>query len=468
MPQLQHGLKVQGPPRVIVSTDNVGSNLADELGDDFEVRSIGRVQTPEGLTEALEGAHALVTRTSLDVNGDILRAVGPGFSLVHGACKGAHVDPEAARSQGIEVRKADTNTRAVVVQAMAAILDAAGGWSASMNLMREGPGWKKGDAAKTRFNPTSKVLGIYGFGHIGRALAEAARAMGITPIAFNHSYEVRRDYDDFLESEANRIGVEMVDETTLLQHADILSLHIGDTDAHGRSNAGIITPEKLSTFGRTGLGVFINCARGSIAPGMTELDSLLREGHISRAYVDAHPTKIETSKFQFPTNAHPGLVAAFHVGGSGPQLANDTARDVAESIKHFAEHGGFRANSMLHPHQNLRGKLLANPSDISVRVVRSTERGSSSALQAAIRDADLEVVAERTLKDRIPGSRTESWTHVPHLLALNNTSGDYNQDLNRLAAALDAANKAKPGTIVAARFMPTTDEQKAQLLERNW
>jgi D-3-phosphoglycerate dehydrogenase len=114
-----------------------------------------------------------------------------------------------------------------------------------------------------------KVIGIIGTGRIGLKTAKLFQAFGCKVIAF-----APRE-----KQAALAIGIEYVGLDTLMQTADIVSLHLPLME----STKGFITKEKLALMKSSAL--FINCARGPIVDNEA-LATLLNEGKIRGAGID--------------------------------------------------------------------------------------------------------------------------------------------------------------------------------------
>ena len=113
-----------------------------------------------------------------------------------------------------------------------------------------------------------KTLGIIGFGRIGRAVGTIAKAMGMEVIAYNRSRH----------PEGEAIG-KYVDLDTLLQRADIVSLHCPLTP----ENSGIINRNTISKM-KDG-AILLNTARGPLL-NETDVAAALHSGKLRAAAVD--------------------------------------------------------------------------------------------------------------------------------------------------------------------------------------
>lgn len=106
-----------------------------------------------------------------------------------------------------------------------------------------------------------KTVGIVGTGKIGIATAKLFKAFGAKLIATSRS----------LNKEAEKLGVEYMDLDSLLDQADIVSLHVPLTS----STKGMISKEKLKLMKKS--AILINCARGPIVDNDALADELNAE-----------------------------------------------------------------------------------------------------------------------------------------------------------------------------------------------
>lgn len=112
-----------------------------------------------------------------------------------------------------------------------------------------------------------RVLGIYGYGRIGRKVARMGLAFDMRVIAYDVA---GKNYDE---------GVEKVSEQYLLSHSDIISIHV----LHDDQNDGLFSAEKFESM-KNG-AYFINTARGELIDELALL-STLKNGHLAGAALD--------------------------------------------------------------------------------------------------------------------------------------------------------------------------------------
>jgi glycerate dehydrogenase len=175
---------------------------------------------------------------------------------------------------------------------------------------------------------TGKVLGIVGFGTLGRAVAKGARdALGMRVLV------------------AERAGSKAEDATTLsspvrvtldeiLRNADVLSLHCPLTPATtgliGRRELGLMKPDAL----------LVNTARGALV----DLDALveaLRGGDLGGAAIDVLPEEPPASGSVLFGPGIPNLIVTPHSAWAAFEARQRAVDELAANIEDF-QRGGRR------------------------------------------------------------------------------------------------------------------------------
>ena len=136
------------------------------------------------------------------------------------------------------------------------------------------------------------TVGIVGFGRIGRGVAERLAGWGVTILA----------YDPY--ANATVPGVKMVDLPTLLESADIVTLHAGPT----AENRHLIDGKALARM-KTG-AILVNTGRGWLVD-YAALRSALAEGVIAGAALDVFDR--EPPDTADPLFTMPNVIATPHV-----------------------------------------------------------------------------------------------------------------------------------------------------------
>lgn len=120
------------------------------------------------------------------------------------------------------------------------------------------------------FELRGKTLGVIGLGLIGAEVVRLAHAFGMRVIAWSFTEDLQR---------ADRLGVELVPLTILLQQSDIVTLHLRNSE-HSR---GLIGHEQLALMKSS--AVLINTSRAAIVDPAA-LYTALSERRIAGAGLD--------------------------------------------------------------------------------------------------------------------------------------------------------------------------------------
>lgn len=116
-----------------------------------------------------------------------------------------------------------------------------------------------------------RTVGIVGTGHIGKRVAELFKALGAKLIGYNRSQK----------EDVKALGLEYVSKEKLLQEADIISVHLPNT----QETRDFFTYEDFKKMKKE--AILINCARGPIV-NSKDLARALEEGEIAGAGVDVY------------------------------------------------------------------------------------------------------------------------------------------------------------------------------------
>ncbi|MGF6160539.1 D-3-phosphoglycerate dehydrogenase [Ensifer sp. KUDG1] len=223
-----------------------------------------------------------------------------------------NVDIQAAADRGVPVlRSMGSNARAVAEHAIAL----------SLALLKEiGPltaAVKDGRWPKPTFmgrDIIGTMMGLVGYGAIGRETAAMARALGMDVIVYDPHAAAGL-------AEANIETVSGVDD--LVRHADIVSLHCPLT----AETRHLIDARRLSLMKPTSF--IVNTARGGLIDEAA-LAIALRDKRIAGAALDSFAT--EPPAADNPLWAAPNLLATPHIGGvtkgSSKAMAEIAARHI--------------------------------------------------------------------------------------------------------------------------------------------
>lgn len=161
------------------------------------------------------------------------------------------------------------------------------------------------------------VLGLVGYGQIGRRVATRARPFGLRVIA----------HDPFVEPATLRAdGVDPVDLDTLLAESDFVSLHARATAA----NRGLIGATEIARM-KPG-SYLVNTARDALIDESAVLDGL-ESGRLAGVALDVvSPSPAEG---RHPLLAHPNVIVTTHIGGATYETLHHGGEMAAEEIERF-------------------------------------------------------------------------------------------------------------------------------------
>ncbi len=233
----------------------------------------------------------------------------PNLSMISVAFTGVdHIDLQACSDRNILVSNAQGfSTEAVAELTIGMILDLYRKMAAGNKTIRKG-----GDRAGflgTELN--GKIVGIIGAGEIGLRVANIAMAFGCKVLAYSRT---RKDIPN----------ITFVDKTTLLQQADIVSLHTPLTEA----TKYLIGKKELLLMKKS--AILINTARGLVVDNKA-LCSALQEGEIAGAAIDVYE-KEPPLAVDYPLFAAPNTLLLPHLAYATNESFNKRIDIVMENI----------------------------------------------------------------------------------------------------------------------------------------
>lgn len=230
-----------------------------------------------------------------------------------------NIDTIAAREHGIVVSNAGQYSTAAVAQhTFALILELCSKVGNYNNLVRSGM-WRSSALFSPIEYKTSeiygKTLGIFGFGSIGRAVAEVGRAFGMRVIACTRTPR-------------ETPGVEFVCFDRLLAESDVLSVHCPLTaETTLRFGAREFAAMKKSA-------IFINTSRGGTVDEIA-LANALDGGEIAAAGLDV--LTIEPQSGDCPLTPSDRLIITPHVAWTPIETRKRLVDIVADNVRNFLD-----------------------------------------------------------------------------------------------------------------------------------
>jgi D-3-phosphoglycerate dehydrogenase len=257
------------PPLVLVTAPTVSETaqkILRDAGGEIDFMS-GKV-TEDALTEAFAKRpyNAIVLRSSPPVTARVLDAA-KSLKIIskHGAGVDS-IDIPAATARGISVMMANgANAGAVAEHSLALMLCIVRELPRYHAKLQNGV-WKDLSYIVTDFR--HRVVGIVGYGQIGRRTARLASAFGTKVIVHSRS---RPDLPEGMEWDAALDG--------LLRRADIVSLHCPLTE----KTRGLIGKRELALMPRG--SIVINTSRGPVVDEAALIEAL-ESGHLGGAGLD--------------------------------------------------------------------------------------------------------------------------------------------------------------------------------------
>jgi len=288
-------------------------------GSESERRIREYAGSPAQIVERLDGHDAVVVHGGAVT--DAVLAAAP-LRLVCCARGGpVNVDVEAATGRGIPVvTTPGKNAESVADLTIAFLVMLARGISRAAGFLAGG-----GRVGESTFEGAEwfghdlggHVLGIVGYGHVGRRVALRAIAMGMAVASF----------DPWIDSDAMRLdGVLPLAFSELLERARFVSLHARQTD----DNADLFGAAEFSRMPRGAF--FVNTARETLVDE-DALFASLHSGHLAGAALDVlrpRPPGVPN-----PLLGLANVVATPHIGGATFETLARGAAMLADEIERF-------------------------------------------------------------------------------------------------------------------------------------
>lgn len=290
-----------GRPRAVV-TRRLPDELLEELPAVADVWMPAHDETlsREELLSVLPGSTVIICTLLDRIDREAIEAAGDSLQLVSTISAGTdHLDRDALDARGVAVANTpDALTAATADVTIGLVLAVMRRLAEGDRLVRSGAPWRwdlgfmLGDALE------GSTLGIVGFGRIGDAVANRARAFGMTVIASSSRSGANR--------EADGQGVDRRDLDVLLQESDVVSIHCPLTpETHHLIDERRLALMKPSAY-------LINTARGPIVDEAA-LARALASGGLRGAGLDVYE---DEPRVHPALRELPNVVLAPHLGSA--------------------------------------------------------------------------------------------------------------------------------------------------------
>jgi D-3-phosphoglycerate dehydrogenase len=294
------------------------------LGD-VRLNLSGKPLTGADFIVAASGCTIVVGDSKATADASLFAAAPDLVAYVHGHVDLRRVDAAAASANGILVTHASAGFGPAVAELVIGfMIDLSRGITRSTLLWRAG-----GDPRPHVSSQLSgQVLGIIGYGHIGRHLAKLAKAIGMRVL-------VNDPYVQFLGEQ----GLDQVQFERLLEAADfVVPLAVATPETTNLIDAKALARMKPSAF-------LINVSRGDL------VDEAALEQALDQVVIAGAALDVGQAPFQVPSPrlaARPDVLATPHIGGVTPEAnrhqALETVRQVAAILAREIPPGAVNAD----------------------------------------------------------------------------------------------------------------------------
>ena len=302
----------------IVVAEKVAANALQLLKDEPGWSVITPEQIKDGLAGALRDADALIVRSAVDVNAEVLRGADKLRVIGRAGVGVDNIDLEAATKAGIAVMNTPgANAVAVAEHTLALMLALARHISRADSTTRAGK-WEKKSLQGTELR--GKTLGIIGLGRVGMEVARRARAFEMKLIA----------HDPFVAAPvARELGIELAELDAVYAAADYLTLHLGLTP----QTAGMINAASLRKM-KPGVRI-VNCARGELVDEAA-LAAALKSRHVAGIALDVFT---EEPPKNSELLALENVMATPHIAGSTSEAQDAVGVQIAGQVREYLKRG---------------------------------------------------------------------------------------------------------------------------------
>ncbi len=299
----------------ILITDNVHASCAELLrakGCNVDVKpSLSK----EELLKAVKEYDAIIVRGKTKFTHDVIMEAN-SLKVIGRAGVGLdNIDLDAASEKNIRVVSTpQASTVAVAETTIALMLSLARMIPEAVKSLKEGA-WLK--HKYVGFELRGKVLGIIGFGRIGKAVAKRALSFEMKVIA----YDIRN-----IREEASVMGVEVaLTLEELLKKSDILSLHI----PLNKNTRHMIGEREISLM-KNG-AIIINTSRGGIIDTKALLKAL-KEGKLAGAALDVFEHEPPQTEEEWELIRLPNVIATPHIASQTQEAQSAAGVMIAEEV----------------------------------------------------------------------------------------------------------------------------------------
>ncbi|MDU7244435.1 MAG: D-2-hydroxyacid dehydrogenase [Clostridia bacterium] len=266
---------------------------------------------PDALGEALKGYDAVIIRSATQIRQAQIDIAKTGqLKLIVRAGVGIdNIDHAYAKDQGIHVRNTPSANANAMAELTLAQLFAVSRFIAAANVtMRKGE-WNKKNYRGVEL--AGKTLGLIGFGHTARLLADKCAALGMDIL-----------YYDIVGAD-DQVPYTYADMADLIQKADFITLHTpASKDGKPLLDDGAIASMKDGVR-------LVNCARGGLIDEAALLEAL-KTGKVAAAGLDVF---VGEPNVNLDLVNHPNVSVTPHLGAQTYEAQARVGKEVVDVVK---------------------------------------------------------------------------------------------------------------------------------------
>ncbi len=270
--------------------------------------------TREELIQVVGQYDALVVRSRTRVDKEVLEKASKLRLVARQGTGLDNIDVEFAKARGVAVVNSPESLVEAVSEHVILLMLAMSRKLVAAHESTKAGRWEKNSLLGTELR--GKTLGIVGLGRIGRRIAEIAKVMGMTVLA----YDVVAIPDDVV----SRLGLRVVGLDEIFRASDYVTLHVPMTD----ETRHMVGQQRLSQMKR---GAFlVNTSRGGVVDEES-LTAALREGRLGGAALDVFEKEPPTGSIL----GAPNVILTPHIGGQTAEAQADAISVIAEKVSAF-------------------------------------------------------------------------------------------------------------------------------------
>ncbi len=315
--------RVRVPRRGVTARVLVREQIADAGIELLRERFDVDFDTETPLEELIGNYDALIVRSATAVTAEVI-AAATRLKVIGRAGVGVdNVDVDAATRRGIVVANAPESNVVSAAEHTIGLLVALARNIPQAHAALVAGRWERSKWGGVEL--ADKVLGVLGFGRIGRQVARRALGLQMRVVA----------YDPFVSPERFReLGVESLTLDEVLSRADFLTLHLPLTD----DTRGAINATAIAKM-RDGVRI-VNAARGDLIDDAA-LVAALESGKVAGAALDVFVPE----PYDGPLLQAPNVVVTPHLAASTDEAQDRAGLIVAEQVVAALE-GGLVTNAV--------------------------------------------------------------------------------------------------------------------------